>query len=88
MVRLIFYTRQNCHLCDVAKLTVCRLQRFINFDIEERYVDDNPDWVRLYGDEVPVGIIGCRKVFKYRVDVDKLTRAIEATPNNNFRNGA
>ena len=63
------------------------LERFINFDIEERYVDDNPDWVRLYGDEVPVGIIGCRKVFKYRVNVDKLTRAIEATPNNKFRNG-
>ena len=78
MVKLIFYTRQNCHLCEVAKATVRGLQEYNDFEVEIRNVDDHPDWVRVYGDEVPVGIIGDRKVFKCRVKVDQLRRAILA----------
>ena len=79
MVMLIFYTRRNCHLCEVAKATVCQLQKYHDFSVEIRDVDDHPDWVRVYGDEVPVGIIGGRKVFKYRVKEDQLRRAILAS---------
>ena len=79
MVKLIFYTRRNCHLCEVAKATGCQLQKYHDFSVEIRDVDDHPDWVRVYGDEVPVGIIGGRKVFKYRVKEDQLRRAILAS---------
>ena len=79
MVKLIFYTRRNCHLCEVAKATVCQLQKYHDFSVEIRDVDDHPDWVRVYGDEVPVGIIGGLKVFKYRVKEDQLRRAILAS---------
>jgi|TARA_B100001971_G_C18259472_1_gene585329 hypothetical protein len=79
MVKLIFYTRQNCHLCAVAKAVVCEVQQYHDFQVEIRNVDDHPDWIRAYGDEVPVGIIGDRKVFKYRVKEDQLRLAILAS---------
>ncbi len=78
MPKLILYGRRNCHLCEVAKEAVERLQRHLDFDVEDRDVDDHPDWARRFGDEVPVGMIGHRKVFKFRVDRAKLERALLA----------
>ncbi len=78
MAKLIFYTRQNCHLCDIAKTAIYQLRDSLDFEVEVRDVDDHPDWVKVYGNEVPVGIIGDRKVFKYRVHEGQLRRAIMA----------
>ena len=50
MAKLIFYTRQNCHLCEVAKAVICELQEYHDFQVEIRNVDDHPDWIRVYGD--------------------------------------
>ncbi len=73
---LVIYSRRQCHLCDVVKDTVEELRRRLAFDVEVRDVDEDADWLDAYGDEVPVGFIGERKVFKYRVDVDQLERAL------------
>ena len=78
MLKLILYGRRDCHLCEVAKEVVEQLRRRLDFDVEERDVDDDPDWIRQFGDEVPVGLIGDRKVFKFRVDQGKLERALLA----------
>jgi len=78
MLTLVLYGRRNCHLCDVAKEAVQRLQQRLDFDVEQRDVDDHPDWVRRFGDEVPVGMIGDRKIFKFRVDPATLERALLA----------
>lgn len=75
-VRLVLYTRDPCHLCDVAKTALRRLAACLPLEIVERDVDRRPDWRDRYGDEVPVGLIDGRKVFKYRVDVDALERAV------------
>jgi glutaredoxin len=72
----VIYSRRQCHLCDVVKDTVEELRRRLAFDVEVRDVDEDADWLDAYGDEVPVGFIGERKVFKYRVDVDQLERAL------------
>ena len=78
MAKLILYGRRDCHLCDVAKEAIARLRNELEFEVEERDVDADPAWIEAYGDEVPVGVIGTRKVFKYRVDADKLARALTA----------
>jgi len=78
MVKLILYGRRRCHLCDVAKDALRELQRRLEFEVEERDVDDDPDWAARFGEEVPVGVIGDRKVFKYRVEPERLERALLA----------
>lgn len=73
---LVLYSRRECHLCDLAKDAIENLRRRLAFDVEVRDVDEDADWFAAYGDEVPVGFVGERKVFKYRVDGDKLERAL------------
>ena len=73
---LVLYSRRECHLCDVAKDEIEDLRRRLVFDVEVRDVDQEAGWMEAYGDEVPVGFVGERKVFKYRVDADKLERSL------------
>ncbi len=76
---LVLYTRTGCHLCDVAKKQLDQLRHRISFRIEVRDVDEDKTWSKKFGDEVPVGVLDGRKVFKYRVDVDRLEIALRAT---------
>lgn len=78
MVTLILYTRPDCHLCDVAKDALREAAEVVSFAIEERDVDTNPAWAAAFGDDVPVGVIGGRKVFKHRVEPHRLVVALEA----------
>jgi len=73
---LVIYSRRECHLCDVAKEAAAALQERIDFHIEVRDVDDDPAWAEAHGSEVPVGFVGERKVFKYRVDSGRLQKAL------------
>jgi len=75
---LLIYGRQDCHLCDVAKEAAATLQRRLDFTVEVRDVDDDPAWRAAYGEQVPVGFIGDRKVFKYRLDAEALERALRS----------
>lgn len=77
-LRLVMYSRPGCHLCEVAKEAVAPLLRRYGVILEERNVEDDPAWERSFGNSIPVGVIDSRKVFKFRVDVPALERAIRA----------
>ncbi len=76
MRKITFYTRGACHLCHEAKTALT--QHFPDLAIDEIDVDADPELRRLYGDEVPVGYLGKTKVFKFRPDVRRLRRLLDA----------
>ena len=78
MVTLILYTRPDCHLCDAAKAVLREVHEVVPFEVEERDVDDQPGWAAAFGNDVPVGVIDGRKVFKYRVEPHRLVVALKA----------
>ncbi|MBT3349856.1 MAG: glutaredoxin family protein [Nitrospinaceae bacterium] len=72
--RLIFYTRENCSLCEKAKSEIrAAMPELI---IQEIDVDSDLVLKALYGEEVPVGFIGEEKAFKYHVDIRRLRRLL------------
>ena len=77
MRKITLYTRNECHLCDEAKTAMMR--HFPDLTIEEVDVDTDPELIRLYGEEVPVGYLGETKVFKYHLDVKRLRRLLDET---------
>lgn len=77
MPKITLYTRSECHLCDEAKTAVMR--HFPDLAIDEVDVDTDPELVRQYGEEVPVGYLGETKVFKYHLDVKRLRRLLDET---------
>ena len=77
MANLTLYTKPDCHLCEEAKARLLRLQRELGFAIEEVDISKDPDLLVRYGEEVPVGLLGGEKVFKYWMEERRLRRLLK-----------
>jgi VanZ family protein len=73
---ITIYGRVNCHLCDEAMVAVKTAAA--GYAVRIRKIDvDGDEALRLeYGDQVPVVTVNDRKVFKFRVDQDRLRRIL------------
>lgn len=57
-VQVTLIGRENCHLCDDAVVAIDQtLQEFRNVTLEQRLIDEDPEWVEFYSDKVPVILI-------------------------------
>lgn len=73
---VVVYSRRGCHLCEIVKESLTKLQKRAGFSWREVDVDSNADLRRLYNDEVPVVFINGRKAFKYRMDEQEFLRKL------------
>ena len=74
--QVILYTRKGCHLCEVVKESLVKLERRGGYKWQEVDVDSDPEVRRLYTDEVPVVFINGRKAFKYHMDEQDFLRTL------------
>jgi hypothetical protein len=75
-IRIVLYTKPECELCQVAKARLLTLQDELGFAIDEIDITTDPALSDAYGEEIPVGYLDGRKLFKYRVDVLQLRRQL------------
>ena len=73
---VVVYSRKGCHLCEIVKETLTKLERRGGFQWREIDVDSNEDLRRQFTDEVPVVFIDGRKAFKYRMDEREFLRKL------------
>jgi glutaredoxin len=73
---VIVYSRKGCHLCEIVKESLVKLQKRGGFRWHEIDVDSDARIRRLYNDEVPVVFINGRKAFKYRMDEKEFLRKL------------
>ena len=73
---VILYTRKGCHLCEIVKESLVKLQKRGSFHWREIDVDSDSEIRRLYTDEVPVVFINGHKAFKYRMDEQDFLRKL------------
>ena len=73
---VIVYSRKGCHLCEIVKESLAKLQRQAQYHWREVDVDSDEHLRRLYNDEVPVVFIDGRKAFKYRMDEREFLRKL------------
>jgi glutaredoxin len=72
------YTREGCHLCDEAKVVIVPLLSEFGAKLREVDIDDaDPELRDRYTDDVPVVLLGSRKVAQHRVDPAQLRREFE-----------
>jgi glutaredoxin len=74
--RVTFYTRQGCHLCDVARETVARVCADLGESFDEVDVDDDQELRARFTDEVPVTFVDGRQHDFWRVDEQRLRAAL------------
>jgi len=74
--QVILYSRKGCHLCEIVKESLQKLERHGSFSWSEVDVDSDSEAHRLYTDEVPVVLINGRKAFKYRMNEQEFLRKL------------
>ena len=67
-VRLIVYSRKDCHLCFDMIAALNELQTRFCFRVELVDVDSNVDLLAQYGERVPVLIAGGEEICHFHLD--------------------
>ena len=78
MPNVTLYTRQGCHLCEQMKAVVERVGRSVAIALEEVDISTDPGLEARYGLDIPVLLVGGRKVAKYRVTEEELRWILNA----------
>jgi glutaredoxin len=66
--QVVVYSRKGCHLCEIVKESLTKLERRGGFTWSEVDVESDDQLRRQFTDEVPVVFIDGHKAFKYRMD--------------------
>jgi len=74
--QVLLYTRKGCHLCEIVKESLVKLERRGLFRWQEVDVDSDDHLRRQFTDEVPVVFIDGRKAFKYHMDEREFLRKL------------
>lgn len=74
--RITLIGRPGCHLCDDARDVVERVAADLGVDWTELSVLDDPDLLARYSEEVPVVLVDGSQHTCWRVDEDRLRRAL------------
>lgn len=74
--RVVVYSRQGCHLCEVAEREVARVCADRGADWVRVDVDTDPELVRRFTEMVPVVFVDGRQHDFFRVTESRLVRAL------------
>jgi glutaredoxin len=75
--RITLYIKSDCELCHEAKATLLTLQDVLVFELEEIDITTDAALHEAFREEIPVGYLDGRKLFKYRVDPALLRRQLD-----------
>ncbi len=75
--RLTLLGKPGCHLCDDARAIVLEVAGERGLDLEERNILDDEALLDRYAEEIPVVLIDDRVHTIWRVDADRLRRALD-----------
>ena len=73
---VVVYSRKGCHLCEIVKEKLMKLERRGGFHWREVDVDADDLLKRRFTDEVPVVFIDGHKAFKYRMDEQEFLKKL------------
>ncbi|APC49090.1 glutaredoxin family protein [Virgibacillus halodenitrificans] len=77
MLKVIFYTKEVCSLCDDAMALLHMLQHDYPFEIEERDIYTNDEWLERYQLLIPFVKINDITLDCEEVNIDSLEEAIK-----------
>ena len=76
MTTLTIISKPDCHLCDVALEIVRRVAAETGADVEVVDIDEHPDLLARYADEIPVTFVDGAQHDYWRVDEGRLRAAL------------
>ncbi len=77
MVNVTIYSKKDCHLCDIAKETLLKVQQELPFLLNEIDIERDKTAFEKYKYLTPVIEIDGEKVFNYRIDENELKEILK-----------
>ena len=77
MKQIIFYTKENCSLCDDAYALLKLFQNHYNFDLIVRDIYSNDKWLEKFQLLIPTVELGNRLIDCEEINYDVLEEAIK-----------
>jgi glutaredoxin len=81
-VKVVIYSKPECHLCEEAKAQLLRIQKRHGFQLDEVDISRDEKLLAEFGTRIPLIWVNGRLVAKYEVNeaalVDELRRASTA----------
>ena len=74
--RITFYTKPGCHLCDDARQVIEQVCAEAGTSYHEVDITTSAELWEAYGEEIPVTFVDGRQHDFWRVDADRLRRAL------------
>jgi glutaredoxin len=77
-LRLRLYSKPDCHLCEEAKVVLDKVAAEFNTTVEVINIEQDNEAYEKYRYDIPVIFLGDVKLFKHRVDEEKLRKSLAA----------
>ncbi len=78
MIEVVLYTKPECCLCDTVKAQLNKLRAIEPFELlEVNILEDSAAYAKFH-EEIPVGFISGRKVFKYHLDEEAFLQRLKS----------
>jgi glutaredoxin len=74
--RIVLLGRPGCHLCEDARSVIERVAGDLGVTWEERSIEDDPDLLAEYAEQIPVTLVDGRQHDFWRVDERRLRAAL------------
>ena len=74
--RVVLLGRPGCHLCDDAREIIERVTAELGVQWQEHSIDEDPELVRRYAEQIPVTFVDGRRHAFWRVDEARLRAAL------------
>lgn len=75
-MKIRILSKPDCHLCDEAKEIIERVTKWLPIEIQVIDIQKHPDLFDQYRYDIPVIFLDDRKIFKHRVDEEKLKKIL------------
>lgn len=71
------YSKDDCHLCEVAKKVLHRVQQRRSFRLHEIKIQPGTDEYDQFKERIPVVFVNKKLAFQYKVSEPELIRLLE-----------
>jgi len=78
MILVEIYSKDDCHLCDVAKETLSRIRKREQFELREITIREGDAFYEKFKERVPVVYIDGEFAFQYRIHPERFLRKLAA----------
>lgn len=76
MIKVEIFSKENCHLCDLAKKTIFDVSKEFDLEIKITDINSNQELFEKFKYDIPVIYINDKIAFKHKIDKNEFIKKL------------